>query len=63
MRVVVGSGHDPVDLSQADLRGLVGGLAMLMPSPALRAPAQESAIEPSGMASQSGRFLASYITS
>ncbi len=63
MRVMVQASDDPVDLARvhpglrfrgtgADRTGLAG--------PGHAAP---SAIEPSGMGSQEGRFLASYITS
>ena len=56
VRVVVGPRDDAVDFAQAD-----AGLILLADH--AHASAIESAIEPSGMDSQPGRFRASYITS
>ena len=72
MRVVVQASDDPVDLARVHLGHLPCGAGLMSTGirgtgdrAGLAAPghAAPSAIEPSGMGSQDGRFLASYITS
>ena len=63
VRVVVEAGDDSVDLRGVHLGRQVRGTGAGRPGLAAPGHAVPSAIEPSGMGSQEGRSLASYITS
>ena len=60
VRVMVEASDDPVDLARVHVVRGTGADRAGLAGPRHAAP---SAIEPSGIGSQDGRFLASYITS